>query len=90
MLEVDGFVSAIPRGSERTKRALTVAAYQAMTQGDREGFRSARAQLRLVASNEGDVRTLSATEASELNALVALVDSPGEIDWDSVYDDPDL
>lgn len=90
MLEVDGFVSTRPRASDRTRRALATAAYQAMTQGDREGYRSARAQLLLVASRGDDVRVISAEEAAELNALVALNDSPNDIDWDGVYDDPDL
>lgn len=91
LLEADGFVSARPRdAADGTRRALARAAYVAMSHGDREGFRTARAQLRLVASSESHARILSRHEADELNSLVALVDSPSDIDWSSVYDDPDL
>lgn len=33
---------------------------------------------------------LSEADAREFNALVNVRDVPNEIDWDSVYDDPEL
>ena len=88
---VDEYISARRELDDaEMKRALTYAALRAEAAGRRDSYRQARLKLVALRAEEDHTYTLTDRDAREFAALVNLPDRPIEIDWDSVYDDPDL